>query len=40
MDKIHKGLITNHTAMSMRHVCRERMWELNVAETWPFQFSK
>lgn len=40
MDKIHKGLITNHTAYVYEDVCRERMWELNVAETWPFQFSK
>lgn len=40
MDKIHKGLITNHTAFVYEDVCRERMWELNAAETWPFQFSK
>ena len=40
MDKIHKGLITNHTAYVYEDVCRERMWELNVVETWPFQFSK
>lgn len=40
MNKIRKGLITNHTAYVYEDVCRERMWELNAEEKWPFQFSK
>lgn len=40
MDKIRKGLITNHTAFVYEDVCREQMWELNAEGTWPFYFSK
>lgn len=40
MDKIRKGLITNHTAYVYEDVCREQMWELNAKGRWPFQFSK
>lgn len=40
MDKIRKGLITNHTAFVYEDVCREQMWELNADGTWPFYFSK
>jgi len=40
MDKIRKGLITNHTAFVYEDVCREQMWELNADGTWPFNFSK
>lgn len=40
MDKIRKGLITNHTAFVYEDVCREQMWELNADGAWPFYFSK
>lgn len=40
MDKIRKGLTTNHTAFVYEDVCRERMWELNAEEYWPFHFTK
>ncbi len=40
MDKIKKGLISNHTAFVYEDVCRERMWELNIEGKWTFNFSK
>lgn len=40
MDKIRKGLITHHTSFVYEDVCREKMWELNAANTWPFHFTK
>ena len=40
MDKIQKGLIKRHTAYVYEDVCRERMWELNMEDRWPFHFSK
>lgn len=40
MDKIHKGLISGHTAFVYEDICRERMWDLNAGGCWPFHFSK
>ena len=40
MDKIRKVLITNHTAFVYEDVCRERLWELNAEDYWPFHFAK
>lgn len=40
LDKVKKSLISNHTAFVYEDVCRERMWELNMADAWPFHFSK
>lgn len=40
MDKIRKSLISGHTAYVYEDVCRERMWDLNSKERWPFHFSK
>ena len=40
MDKIRKGLTTNHTAFVYEDVCRERMWELNAEDCWSFHFTK
>ncbi len=40
MDKIQKGLTRGHTAFVYEDVCRERMWELNVAGCWPFHFTR
>lgn len=40
MNKIRKGLISGHTAFVYEDVCRERMWDLNAEDFWPFHFSK
>lgn len=40
MAKLRKGLISKHTAFVYEDVCRERMWELNAGERWPFHFSQ
>lgn len=40
MDKIRKSLVSGHIAYVYEDVCRERMWELNAEERWPFHFSK
>ena len=40
MNKIRKGLISGHTAFVYEDVCRERMWDLNAEDCWPFHFSK
>jgi AAA+ ATPase superfamily predicted ATPase len=40
MDKIRKSLVKNHIAFVYEDVCKERMWELNAEDTWPFHFSK
>lgn len=40
MDKIKKSLVKNHIAFIYEDVCRERMWELNAEDAWPFHFSK
>ena len=40
MNKIHKGLVTNHIGFVYEDVCRERMWDLNAEDAWPFHFTK
>ena len=40
MDKIRKGLTTSHIGFVYEDICQERMWELNVNNAWPFQFSQ
>ncbi len=40
MDKIRKGVISAHTAFVYEDICREKMWDLNAADYWPFHFSK
>ena len=40
MDKIRRGLTTSHIGFVYEDICQERMWELNVNNAWPFQFSK
>lgn len=40
MDKIQKGLISRHTAFIYEDICRERMWDLNAGNYWPFHFIK
>lgn len=39
MEKIQNGLISSHTAFIYEDVCRERMWDLNAGNCWPFHFS-
>lgn len=40
MNKIRKGLVSNHIAFVYEDVCREKMWELNACDTWSFNFTK
>lgn len=40
MDKIRKSLVKNHIAFVYEDVCKERMWELNAENAWPFNFTK
>lgn len=40
MRKIRDSLVDRHIAYVYEDVCRERMWDLNAEERWPFQFSK
>ena len=40
MNKIHKGLVTNHIGFVYEDVCRERMWDLNAEDAWPFHFTQ
>lgn len=40
MNKIRKSLVKNHIAFVYEDVCKERMWELNADDAWPFHFTK
>ena len=40
MNKIKKSLVRNHIAFVYEDVCKERMWELNAEDAWPFNFTK
>lgn len=40
MNKIRKSLVKNHVAFVYEDVCKERMWELNADDVWPFNFTK
>ena len=40
MNKIKKSLVRNHSAFVYEDVCKERMWELNAEDAWPFNFTK
>ena len=40
LDKIRKGLVTSHTAFVYEDICREKMWDLNGLDAWPFHFSR
>lgn len=40
MRKIRKSLVNRHIAYVYEDVCRERLWDLNAEERWPFHFSK
>lgn len=38
--KIRETLVSRHISFVYEDVCRERMWQLNAEDTWPFHFSK
>ncbi len=40
MDKIKKSIVPNHIAFVYEDVCREKMWEMNADNAWPFYFTK
>ena len=40
INKIKNSLVKNHIAFVYEDVCKERMWELNAEDTWPFNFTK
>lgn len=40
MNKIRKSLVKIHVAFVYEDVCKERMWELNADDVWPFNFTK
>ncbi|MBR6825908.1 MAG: ATP-binding protein [Oscillospiraceae bacterium] len=40
MNQIRKGLVSGHISFVYEDVCRERMWELNADDAWPFHFTK
>ena len=40
MNKIKKSLVPNHIAFVYEDICKERMWELNTNDAWPFNFAK
>lgn len=40
MDKINNDFIRNHVAFIYEDICKEKMWDLNVHGTWPFNFTK
>ncbi len=40
MDKIRKGLVSNHIGFVYEDVCHEKMWDLNADDAWPFHFTK
>ncbi len=40
MSKIRQGFISHHAAFVYEDICREKMWELNAAGMWNFNFSR
>ena len=40
MNKIRNSLVKNHIAFVYEDVCKERMWDLNAEDAWPFNFTK
>ena len=40
INKLKKSFIKNHVAFVYEDVCREKMWEMNADEVWPFHFTK
>lgn len=40
MNKIKKGFISNQVSFVYEDICREKMWEMNAEDKWPFHFTK
>lgn len=40
LNKIRKNLVDNHIAYVYKDICREKMWQLNADDVWPFNFDK
>lgn len=40
MEKIQKSFVRMHVAYVYEDICREKMWELNARDIWPFHFTK
>lgn len=40
IDKIKKSFIRNQVSFVYEDVCREKMWEMNADNVWPFNFTK
>ena len=40
MNKIKKGFISNQVSFVYEDICREKMWEMNAEDKWPFNFTK
>ena len=40
MNKIQKGFVSNQVSFVYEDVCRQKMWQMNAEDVWPFNFSK
>lgn len=40
LDKIREGFLSGQVAFVYEDICRERMWEMNMADTWDFHFTR
>lgn len=40
MNKIRNNLIPNHISFVYEDICKERMWDMNANNAWPFNFTK
>lgn len=40
MEIIQKSFVRMHAAYVYEDICREKMWELNALNVWPFHFTK
>lgn len=40
MNKIKKSFISNQVSFVYEDICREKMWEMNAEDKWPFHFTK
>ncbi len=40
LDKIKKRFLSGQVSFVYEDICREKMWQMNADEMWPFTFSK
>ena len=40
LSKIHQHLVDRQISYVYEDICREKMWQLNHSQNWPFYFSK